>query len=340
MLSLFIFTFCKKKDSTSGTAGLSAAPPAALLVQTLIVEPRSLTAEIEVPGTILPNESTEIRSEVSGRIVKLQLREGASISSGSLLAKLDDAELQAQRRKLEVQLRIAEETEKRQTELLKIQGISQQDYSMSLLQVLSLKADIDIIKESIRKTEIRAPFAGKLGLKNISPGAYVTPADILTTISQVNTLKLQFNVPERYGAQLTAGLPVSFTVDGSDKHFTATVIASEISIDEATRSLAIRALVRQQDPALLPGVFAKVKIVLGKNADALMIPNSAIIPSGRIKQVYLYQNGKAMMKEVTTGVRDSSNIQVLTGIQTGDTVITSAVLYLRPGMTVERAEGQ
>ena len=321
-------------------ANPGAPPPVqkALVVQTLIAAPQSLSADIEVPGTIMANETAEIHPEVSGRLVQLNIKEGTNVSVGALLAKLYDGDLQAQLRKLEVQLKIAEQTEKRQAELVKIQGISQQEYDLSLLGVLNLKADMDIIRESIRKTEIRAPFGGKLGLKNVSPGAYVTPASVLTTISQVSTLKIQFNIPERYGAQLKPGLPVSFSIDGTNKTFTATVIASEISIDENTRSLAVRALIKQQDPALIPGAFAKVKVVLGKNNEALMVPNSVIIPSGRKKQLYVYEGGKAMMKEVTTGVRDSTNIQILTGIKPGDTVITSAVLFLRPGLAVELAK--
>lgn len=332
------FIFCKKKDGAGPASSAASGPPKALQVQTLIATPRELSADIEVPGTILANETTEIHPEVSGRLVRLNIKEGTSVSKGALLAKLYDGDLQAQLRKLEVQLKIAEQTEKRQAELLKIQGISQQDYDLSLLQVLNLKADMDIIKEAIQKTEIRAPFSGKLGLRNVSPGAYVTPSTILTTISQVNTLKIQFNVPERYGAKLKNGLPVSFTVDGSTKNFTATVLASEINIDEATRSLAIRALVKQQDPILIPGVFAKVKIVLGKSDDALMVPNSVIIPVGRKKQLYVYESGKAMVREIVTGVRDSTNIQVLSGLKTGDTVITSAILFLRPGLEVTIAK--
>ncbi len=317
-----------------------APPPVqkALIVQTLIATAQPLSADIEVPGTILANETAEIHPEVSGRLVQLNIKEGTNVSVGALLAKLNDGDLQAQFRKLEVQLKIAEQTEKRQAELVKIQGISQQEYDLSLLSVLNIKADMDIIRESIRKTEIRAPFGGRLGLKNVSPGAYVTPSSVLTTISQVSSLKIQFNVPERYGAQLKPGLPVSFSIDGTSKTFTATVIASEISIDENTRSLAVRALIKQKDPALIPGAFAKVKIVLGKNNEALMVPNSSIIPSGRKKLLYVYEGGKAMMKEVTTGVRDSTNIQVLTGIKPGDTVITSAMLFLRPGLAVELAK--
>jgi membrane fusion protein (multidrug efflux system) len=283
----------------------------------------------------MASESTVIHPEVPGRIVELNIREGGYANKGALLAELYDGDLQAQLRKLEVQLKIAEQTEQRQGELLKIQGISRQDYDLSLLLVQTLKADIDINREAIRKTEIRAPFSGKLGLKNVSPGAYVTSATALTTISQVSNLKIQFNVPERYGALLTNGHPVTFAIDGTDKTFNASVLATEVMIDELTRSLAIRATIRDKDPALIPGAFAEVKIVLGRSDEALMIPSIIVIPQGRKKQVFQYKGGKVLPVEIETGVRDSIRIEVTKGLKTGDTVITSSLLFLRSGMDVE-----
>jgi len=323
----------KKKD---------AAPPAgaqmqqqAITADALIVATRPLSADIEIPGTILANETTEIHPEVSGRVVQLNVREGTFVSKGAMLAKLYDGDLQAQLRKLDVQLKIAEQTEKRQAELIKIQGISQQEYDLSLLQVSNLKADIDIVKEAVRKTEIRAPFSGKLGLKNISDGAYVTSATIITTISQVNLLKIQFNVPEKYGSQLRTGQSINFTIDGSNKTYSANIIAAEVKMDENTRSLAIRGIVKNGDAALIPGVFAKVKIVLGQNENAIMIPTIVVQPQGRKKLVYLYKGGKSIPADITTGIRDSSSVQVLTGLSVGDTIITTGLLFLRPGADVK-----
>lgn len=327
---------CKKEGPELKTG--PAPTGQVMAVETMVAAPRTLNADLEVPGTLLANETTEIHPEVSGRVVELHIQEGRTIARGALMAKLYDGDLQAQLRKIEVQLQIAEKTEERQAELLKIQGVSQQDYDLSLLQVNNLKADIDILKEAIRKTEIRAPFNGKLGLRNISPGAYVTPATILTTISQTDQLKIQFNVPERYSALLRDGMTIAFNVDGSDRSFTAKIIATEIRIDESTRSLAVRALVQQRDPALIPGVFAKVRILLGRDDAALLVPNSVIIPSGRKKLLYVYEGGKAMQRDVETGVRDSTNIQILSGLKPGDTVITSAILFLRPGMDVKLAK--
>jgi len=329
---VFIFSCSNKEKKTAEKANPEASSQINVEVRT--IEPRSISEKIEVPGTILAYETTEIHPEVSGRVVQMNVTEGAFVGQGALLAKLYDGDLQAQMRKLEVQLKIAEQTENRQAQLLKIQGISQQEYDMSLLQVHNLKADIDIVKEAIRKTEIRSPFAGKIGLRNISPGAYVTPASIITTISQVNQLKIQFSIPEKYGADIKKGQTIAFAIDGSPKNFTATVIATEVQVEENTRSLAVRASVKERDPVLIPGAFAKVQMVLGKNENALMIPNIAVVPQGRKKQVYLYKAGKAMPADITTGIRDSTNIQVLSGLNAGDTLITSALLFLRPGAEV------
>jgi membrane fusion protein (multidrug efflux system) len=336
ILNLVLISCGEKKNKTTTTSGAGpGGQQQTLQVDALIATTKPLSADIEVPGTILPNETTEIHPEVSGRVVQLNVREGSFVGKGALLAKLYDGDLQAQLRKLEVQLKIAEQTEDRQSQLLKIQGISQQEYDLSLLQVSNLKADIDIVREAVRKTEIRAPFNGKLGLKNISEGAFVTSSTIVTTISQVSQLKLQFNVPEKYGSLLRNGQTVNFTIDGSVKTFSANIMASEVQMDENTRSLAIRALVKNLDPVLIPGVFAKVKIVLGKNEDAIMIPTIVVQPLGRQKLVYLYKGGKSVPTNITTGVRDSSNVQVLTGINIGDTVITTGLLFLRPNGDVK-----
>lgn len=323
----------KKKDASSQTAGPVKQPPVA--VEAVITKTQSLITTIEVPGTLMANESTEIHPEVSGRLVQLNVKEGTFVNQGFLLAKLNDGDLQAQKKKLEVQLEIAEQTEKRQAELVKIQGISQQEYDLSLLQVHNLNADLDIITEEIRKTEIHAPFSGKLGFKNISPGAYITPSTIIATISQVSQLKLQFTVPEKYSSQLKHGQNIDFTVDGSLKINHASVSATEVYIEEDTRSLAARAIVKSQDPFLVPGAFAKVKIELNKNDMAIMIPTESVVPQGRKKQIFQYKNGKAFSTEITTGVRDSSRIQVLTGLNLGDTVITTGILFLKTGTDVK-----
>ncbi len=334
LLIFYAFAACnnKKKDNTAQAAGPVKQPP--ISVEALITKSQSLSTNIEVPGTLLANETTEIHPEVSGKLVELNIKEGSFVSQGTLLAKIYDGDLQAQKRKLEVQLKIAQQTENRQAQLLKIQGISQQEYDLSLLQVHNLNADIDIINEALRKTEIRAPFSGKLGFKNISPGAFITPSLIICTVSQVSQLKLQFTVPEKYSSLIKNGQQIDFTLDGSDKTFNANVSATEVYIEENSRSLSVRAIVKSHDPFLVPGAFAKVKIVLGNNENAILIPTEAVIPMGRKKQVYLFNGGKVLVTDIVTGIRDSTNIQVISGLKLGDTVITSGLLFLKQGSDV------
>jgi membrane fusion protein (multidrug efflux system) len=327
---------CGSKDKKSAAqlqqSGSAKQPP--LQVEGFIVQSQTLNDVIQVPGSLLAYETTEIHPEVSGRVIQLNVHEGGLAGKGALLAKLYDGDLQAQLRKLEVQLEIAKTTEERSAKLLKIQGISQQDYDLSLLNANNIKADMEIIRTSISKTEIRAPFSGKLGLKNISPGAYITPATVITTISEVNQLKLQFTVPEKYSSRIKNGQDIEFTIEGSSKTYSAKVAATEVFIEEDTRSLSVRAIVRSEDKFLIPGSFAKVKIELGKNEKALMIPSEAIVPQGRKKQIFLFKNGKALTSDILTGARDSANVQVVSGLNQGDTVITTGVLFLRSGIDV------
>ena len=337
LVLVILLTACgnsDKKDApvTNGN-GPGKQPP--LAVEAYIVNPRSLSNQIEVPGSILAFESTEIHPEMSGRVVQLNVKEGTVVSKGTLLAKLYDGDLQATLNKLQVQLSIAQANENRSSQLLKIQGISQQDYDMTLLSVNNIKADIEITKANISKTVILAPFSGKLGLKNISPGAFVTPSTVIATIGQVNQLKLQFTVPEKYGAQIKTGQDIEFVIDGSNKTFHANVSATEVGIEENTRSLSVRSVIKGSDPLLLPGAFATVQIILNKDNNAFMIPTGAITPQGRKKIIYLFHGGKALSTEITTGVRDSSNVEVLTGLNKGDTVITTGILFLKPNADVK-----
>lgn len=334
-LTLLLLAACGSKEKKIAQTQQAGAKPPPLPVEAYIAKPQSISDNIQVPGTILPYESTEIHPEVSGRVVILNVKEGGFVSKGTLLAKIYDGDLQAQLKKLQVQLDIAQQTENRSSQLLKIQGISQQDYDLSLLSVNNIKADIDITRAAITKTTILAPFSGKLGLKNISPGAFITPTTVITTIAQVSQLKLQFTIPEKYGAEIKKGQDIQFMIDGSADTYHAAVSATEVAIEQDTRSLMIRAIVKGSDPALIPGAFAKIVIVLGKNANALMVPSGAIIPQGRSKLIYLYKGGKALPSEIVTGVRDSSNVQAMTGLSNGDTVITTGLLFLKEGMDVK-----
>jgi len=332
---LIIFTFllfsCKseKKDAPAAGAG-GPKPDMPVQVEGFIVVNKNLAENLEVPGSLQPFEETEIRPEISGRLVSMNIQEGGAVSQGAVLAKLFDGDLQAQLKKLQVQLDIAKKTLERQQELLKIQGISQQEVDLSELQVNNIKADIELVRVSISKTEIRAPYAGRLGLRNVSLGAYVTPANLLTTLRQVNRLKLDFTVPEKYGNLFSKGKNVKFTVAGSRRNYSASVIATEAAVAAETRSLKVRASVVDADAALLPGTFAKVLLNTSGTGEALVVPTQAVIPQARGKKLVVYKNGTPDFRDVETGVRDQDFVQILEGVSLGDTIVTTGLLSIRP----------
>ncbi len=327
---LFLFSACKEESKKISASSPGPSRGAPLPVEAFVVKTKNLAENLEVPGTLQAFEETDIRPEISGRLVRLNITEGGAVAKGDLLAKLFDDDLQAQLKKLQVQLDIAQKTLERQQELLKIQGISQQEVDLSELQVNNIKADMELVRVSISKTEIRAPYAGRLGLRSISLGAYVTPTSLITTLRQVNQLKLDFTVPEKYGDLFRKGRPVNFTVAGSDRTFTASVLATEAAVEAATRTLKVRATVAGNDSALLPGTFAKVLLKIGGNDQSLIVPTQAVIPQARNKQVIVYKNGSPDFKIVDTGIRDETFVQILDGLKEGDTVLTTGLLAIRP----------
>lgn len=306
-----------------------------LVVEGYRVDYKTIDDDIEVPGSLLPAEETELRSEVSGRIVLLNIIEGAELKQGALLVKLFDKDLQAQLKKLRVQLQIAEKTEERQRELLSIKGISQQDYDLTALQVDNLNADIEAIKIAISQTEIYAPYDGKIGLRNVSMGSYLSTSDVIATIRQVKQLKLEFSIPEKYAKSIDKGYRVKFLVDGGSQEHTGVVLATESGVDQTTRTLRIRALVNGNHPELVPGIFAKVKLELGNDTSALLVPTQAVIPTARNKQVILLRGDSALFTIVETGLRDSAFVQITNGLKRGDTVITTGLMAIRPNAKIK-----
>lgn len=316
----------EQKQNSPG--GGSQRPP--VRAEAITVSTTTLLDNIEIPGTIVANETTEIHPEVAGRITGIYFREGSYVNRGAVLFRLNDADLQAQLRKLQVQAKIARQNENRSEELLKIGGISRQDYETTQLQVSNTAADIAIIQTQIAKTVIRAPFSGKVGFRLVSVGAYVSPASVMTTISQTSNMKIDFTVPEKYIQKIKNGQYVNFTVEGSGKMYTARIAATESNVTQDTRALMVRGIVQGDAGGLTPGGFAKVRLNFEPDPNAIMVPSQAIIPQARGKKIYLYKNGVAKFVDVETGIRDSSTVQVTKGLNVGDTIILTGLLSLRP----------
>jgi membrane fusion protein, multidrug efflux system len=335
LLLLLLLAACQETDKKA--SGSSQNPPKASMsvssVEGHTVKPSILTENVTTSGTLLPTEETELHPEASGRVVRINLPEGRSVRKGELLLKIFDEDLKSQLRKLETQIKQAEITEQRLSDLLKVKGVSQQEYDLAVLQTQTLRSEMELAKININKTELRAPYDGVIGLRNISPGAYVTPATAVTTLRSAATLKLDFSIPEKYSQLLRTGQTVSFQVEGNSSPYTAVVQATEQRIEADSRNLQVRALVRNSK-GLLPGAFAEVSLALGNKQQALLVPNQAIIPQARDKKIIVSKDGKAQFVTVKTGIRQADMIEITEGLQIGDTICTTGILFLRPGSPI------
>lgn len=327
------FISCKSKPKDKQGAGRQEN--SIDFLEGYIVKPMLLDQSINVSGTLKPFEETTLMPEISGRVVNINLPEGKFVKAGTLLVKLFDGDLQAQLNKAQTQLQLAEQTQKRQSELIKVNGISQTDYDQTVLQVVSIKNDIEVLKVQIRKTELLAPYDGIIGLRNISLGAQVSQGTALATIRAVQQLKLDFSVPEKYSSEIKTGSHVKFTVQGDERKYEATVLATEEGIEYSTRNLRVRAVVQSGVNTLIPGSFANVELRLRENQQALMVPTQAIIPQERNKKLILAKNGKALFVTVKTGTRQDTYIEVQDSIHPGDTVVTTGILFIKPGANLK-----
>jgi membrane fusion protein (multidrug efflux system) len=299
-----------------------------------IIVPSYLSELINQTGTLKPDEQVDLSFETSGKVVNINFTEGTRVKKGDLLAKINDRPLQAQLEKLEVQLKLAEAKEFRQRSLLDKDAISQESYDQVQTDVQSLNADINLIKARIAETELRAPFDGTIGLRYISEGTYTNSSTKIAKLIKISPLKMEFGIPEKYAAEIKNGYPLTFMIDGNDKVFNATVYAIDPKIDEDMRSITLRAMYQNKDEELKPGVFAKVTLELSKKENAIAIPTEAIIAEMEGEKVFIYKHGKAQSAKVTIGLRTASKIQILSGLNFGDTLITSGIMQLRQNLPV------
>jgi membrane fusion protein (multidrug efflux system) len=307
--------------------------PKVAIVDVIVASNNKINKKIEVNGSVLPNEMTTIQSEVSGRVTFLQIPEGGSVAAGTVLARINDADLKASQQKINVQLDLAQKNEVRLKKLLAIGGINQADYDVVLNQVNTLKADLAVLQAQLDKTVIKAPFAGTLGLRMISMGAYVTPATVITTIQQVNQLKIDFSVPEFYAQKIKKGSIVH--VQSADNKITAdaVVTATEPLVNATTRNLKVRAVLKGQ--AFNLGAFVKVSIDATSPANSILIPSNCIIPESTVKKVVVIKDGIGQLVEVETGERNEGLIQIVKGLSVGDSIAVSGVLFVKPNSPVK-----
>ncbi len=326
---LFV-TACKSKKVQPPVP--KTDPPT--IVDVIIAKQQPVSNIVEANGTVVANEYLEIHPEVSGRLTYLNIIEGSFVSQGAVLARINDADLRAQVAKSKVQLDLAQKTVDRYKMLLDVSGINQSDYDVAVNQVNGYKADIAYTQALIDKTVIRAPFSGIIGLRQVSPGALVTPASTLATLQQVTQVKLDFTLPENYGNLIKKGDLVDVEIDAAtQQRAKAKIIAIEPGANENTRNLKVRAGLI--DSIANPGAFVKVIIDAGKGQMAIEIPTNCLIPNDKNNQVIIVKGGKAKFVDVVTGMRQSNAVEIVKGLAEGDSVVVSGVLFARPNSKVK-----
>jgi membrane fusion protein (multidrug efflux system) len=321
---------CGNKSAKKEDKGKSSGPVA---VDVSIAKASELSNIVEANGTVLALDFVELKSEVPGRIVFLNIKEGALVTEGTVLVKLNDEDLQAQLRKYNAQLDLAKTNEKRLRALLDVKGLNVAEYDQAVNQVNNIEADIAYTNALIRKTEIKAPFTGVIGLRNVSKGAFVSSQDIMATMQSVNSMKVDFVLPETYSGSIYNGLKVE-VVNDVGKKYPATVIGIEPQVNTATRNIKIRAVVSGDNKGLNPGAFVRVLFNEGETKKRIVLPSNCIIPETRFKKVAVIKNGKVKMTNVETGLRKEAFVEIISGIEEGDTFAVNGLLYLKPDAEV------
>ena len=323
-----LITFISCKNGNKNQSNKKETPP--VKVDVLIASKNNFPSSVEVNGTVLSEDMVSLYPEISGRITFLNLPDGEFVKKGTVLVKINDADLQAQLEQQNVALNLAEKTEARLKQLLAVNGVDQATYDAALNEVNTRKANIKVLNAQIDKTVIKAPFSGTLGLRQVSIGAYVSPQTLLGSLSQTDKIKIDFSVPEAYDSIVHIGDEVIVRANSSDEKLKAIIHAVEPQINTSTRNVKVRAYLIKG--TIFPGTFVKVSLI--ENKSAIAVPSNAVIPDALSNQLAVVKNGKAVFKNVETGSRNADMVEIKSGINPGDTVIVSGVLFVRPGSKV------
>ncbi len=304
-------------------------------VDVFIIKKIDLENEVSTVGTIIANEEVDIKSELTRKITGIYFKEGAFVPRGKVMFKLDDSDILARLRKLDLDEELNIKQQDREKQLLDKGLLTPDEYEVRETNIEKIRADIEVLEVELSKTEIRAPFSGIAGFRNVSIGSLVNNTNILTTIQDISKVKVDFSIPEKYIALFRPGQDITFRVDGYDEDFTGKVISYEPKLNENTRSIILRASANNKGSKLLPGSFVKVKLKLENINDAVMIPTESVVPKLKGQSVFIYQDGKAVSKDVETGIRTEKEIQVTSNLNIGDTVISTNILRLKPNSKVK-----
>ena len=307
----------------------------AISVLVSVAEPERVLDGIRAVGSLKAFERVELSAESSGKVEQILFDEGTHVSKGQVLLRINDDDLQAQMRRYEFQKKTLGERLDRQRVLFEREAISREAFDAVQTEYNMLQADMQLLQVKIDRCVVRAPFAGRMGFRLVSLGAYITPATPIASLVDLSQLRLEFSIPEKYNTMKLAGMRIYFTTEGIKTQHTATVYAVEPTVDEKTRTLILRALCPNASERLRPGMLARVVIPTSALVERLMVPTEAIVPSMEGKSVWVVRNNTAVSVAVETGIRLDKTVEVTRGLEAGDSVITTGLMQLREGAKVK-----
>ncbi|MFM8840875.1 MAG: efflux RND transporter periplasmic adaptor subunit [bacterium] len=331
LLGLVIIFKPASKTKPKGPAGGPKTPTA---VTYAIVRDTLFTRSIIATGSLAPHDMVRIAPEIAGRIISVSFTEGAKVSQGQILARLDDSELQAQLTKLKALLALAETNAKREQSLLQGGGTSKELFERAENTVTTLLADIAVVKAAIAKTIIKAPFAGTVGIKQLSRGSYVSPGSVITELVNTQPIRIEASIPERYGINLKKGMTIQFRQAGDSILHEAFIHAINPMIDNTTRTIGIVALHKNAQNMFKAGAFAEIILPMSKPEPTILISTEAAVPDIRGLRVFVLRNGKAIPQPITTGMRTNTSLEIVKGLSIGDSLIISGASLVKPNAPV------
>ena len=313
----------------------ATSPNPGVPVEVGAVESMTVNEEVEALGTLAADESIIIASEIAGRVISLGFREGERVQEGQELVKLDTAILDAELKQAQADLSLARDTHDRNRSLVSRGAGTQVALEQATAQLASQEARVQLVQSKLAQATIKAPFTGVVGLRSVGVGDYISVGKPLVALTNIDPIKVDFRVPEIFLTQLKVGQPVQLKVDAvPDRPFSGQIFAIDPVVDINGRAVKLRAKVPNADLVLRPGLFARLTIVVNRRENALVVPETAVVPDGIGKIVFIIENGKAKRVPVELGKRLPGKVEIVSGLKPGMQIVTAGQMRLREGSTV------
>jgi membrane fusion protein (multidrug efflux system) len=311
----------------------SAVGPVSVIVTTVRYQP--FAQDMEAIGTARANEAIDVTAKSSNRVTAIHFREGQNVEAGAVMVELDSDQARANLAEAEAALRDSRSQFNRSRELFSTRALSEAQLDQIQATLSMNEARVAGARAQLNDTIIRAPFAGRVGLRNVSVGSFVTPSTVITTLDDTSVIKLDFSVPEVFLAQLREGLEITGrTTAYAGKSFTGKVASIDNRLDPVSRAVVVRARIENRSGKLKPGMLMTVRLMRAE-APALLIPEQALVPEGDRKFVFAVRDDKAVRIEVHTGRRRPGEVEVVNGLDEGDRIITEGTQKIRDGAPVK-----